>query len=538
MLCFVSLAAVISVVLINQFAGPVMCKYALRKFGEAGKMTDEGEEHDEHGGPRMPKKLKRALLFGIDSTSLAVAARLLKAGWRVSCIDSRRENLILAKSLGIPKEHTNSCLDGGDHTLFPSPWTVVPTLPLDPMPDSTDSGAPGAGLHHESTYREHRGPVIFHDGSGSFGSSSYDPHAPGSEATSFGPGPWEPLLDMVLAPPQNVTHANMPAAGAASTGAAASASSASASSAPASSSTPAPRSSDAGLNTTGGSTHSFSSHSSEEAAAAQTMGHYIESVGDMDCGGVEACILSLPSDQSNYELGVWLMRARRAPRVLVRVINPTWTDTFREQGLLPVTELASTSAVLSAGAQSRGNLLVVSSTLPLHDALHSLISPVEDTNHLLLPLSGHERLEWEHAHPGPSSQSFDSLVRHLRESGVEFGVNDRDDVHALSLDDLRTGRIEFLERMHSVNAAAIKVLSAEDEMRNEEIGMGISAHGLNDARRAEERKAAEEERKQEEETELMISQGKSPASRNRSSSTSQSNNPSEPFSFSPRGGRA
>lgn len=509
-----------------------MCKHALRKFGEAGKMTDEGEEHDEHGGPRLPKKLKRALLFGIDSTALAVAARLLKAGWRVSCIDVRRENLILAKSLGIPKEHTNSCLDGGDHTLFPSPWTVVPTLPLDPMPESTDASA--RGLHHaSSSYREHRGPVIFHDGSGSFGSSSYDPHAPGSEATSFGPGPWEPLLDMVLAPPQNVAHANAPAAaGAAGTTTSAAAAAAAAAVGEAAMPSPSPSASasvhrrdSSSLNTTGGSTHSFSAKSDDEALAAQVMGHYIESVGDMDCGGVEACILSLPSDQSNLELGVWLMRARRAPRVLVRVINPSWTDTFREQGLLPVTELAATSAVLSAGAQSRGNLLVVSSALPLHDALYSLISPVEDLNHTLLPLSGHERLEWEHAHPAPSAESFDSLVRHLRESGVEFGVNDRDNVHAISLDDLRVGRIEFLERMHSVHA--VQVLSAEDESRNEEIGMGISAHGLNDARKAEQRKQEEEERKQGEEAELMISQGKRS---DRSSSRSEQFSPRTPRS--------
>jgi len=91
---------IVSVVLINQFVGPVLCKVALRQFGEAGQMTDDGDEHGEHSAV---KKKKRALLFGLDSAALAAAAKLLKAGWRVSVVERSAAALITAKALGISR---------------------------------------------------------------------------------------------------------------------------------------------------------------------------------------------------------------------------------------------------------------------------------------------------------------------------------------------------------------------------------------------------------------------------------------------------
>ena len=484
-------STIFSVVLINQFVGPVLCKVALRNFGEAGKML-EGEE-DEHGGehggggggghPKAPTKLKRALIFGVDATALSTAAKLLKAGWRVSLVDASRQMLVAAGGLGVPKEHTNSSLEAGEPTLTPSPFETIP-----PPQDNASAGilpsvfalAKGQGQGRATSssaaadkYTEHRGPVVFHDGAGSFGSSSYKPASaeqahlnPGSSSSSSGSGgegsghsiamngPFEPLLDLVLV-----------ASGAAAA--------------------------------TVASSSSASAAGADSPSVIATWG---AAVGSMDCAGVDAVILGLGSDQANYELGVWLVRARRAPRVIVRSINAAWSHNFQQQGLLPVSELAATSAVLNASAQSRGNLTVVSATLSLHDALHSLISPVEDVSHTLLALGGDKQASWESSYPGPSAAGFAAVSAHLSAAGL--GPEVLEGVHALSAADLRTGRIDFLERMHSIQSGAH--MSQEDHDTNQQMNASISSHGLADERRRAAAKAELAELQEAEDRQLKI----------------------------------
>jgi hypothetical protein len=66
----------VSVILINQVVGPVLCKWALRKNGEDGLAAGLDEEDDE-------ERIKRAMIIGINISSLAVAQRLLKHDWNV-----------------------------------------------------------------------------------------------------------------------------------------------------------------------------------------------------------------------------------------------------------------------------------------------------------------------------------------------------------------------------------------------------------------------------------------------------------------------
>ena len=91
--------SIIAVVLINQFVGPVACKFALKSiFKEAGKMK-EGE--DAHGGEEGPHsdKVKRVLLIGVDLISLDTAQRLLDRGYAVTLMDSDRAKLALTSVL-------------------------------------------------------------------------------------------------------------------------------------------------------------------------------------------------------------------------------------------------------------------------------------------------------------------------------------------------------------------------------------------------------------------------------------------------------
>jgi hypothetical protein len=297
----------ISVVLINQFVGPVLCKWALTNFGEAGKMEEGEEEHGEHHDG--PKKLKRAVICGVDSTSLAVAAKLLKQGWRVSLMDTQKSNLILAKSLGIAKKDTNSTLG--------EPVAAEPS-----QVDSEDASLVSAD------------------------------HSPPSDAATIEVTvDKEPLLDLLLV----------------------------------------------GTKGTPAATYS----------AALEQCH------------IDVSIINLPNDQATYELGAFLSRARHCPRVLCRVSNPAWTESYKAAGLLPVSVFGASSQTIVSAALSRGNLQVVSSTLPLADALRSLIDPVEDLQHLQLPMSGQERVEWDEAHPHPTADAMNEVAANLKQAGVD-----------------------------------------------------------------------------------------------------------------------
>ena len=72
-------STIVGVVLINQFVGPVACKWALKKLGEAGRATDnDQQEHDTH----MVSKLKRIIFIGNSNSSnvLSVAQKVLDTG--------------------------------------------------------------------------------------------------------------------------------------------------------------------------------------------------------------------------------------------------------------------------------------------------------------------------------------------------------------------------------------------------------------------------------------------------------------------------
>ena len=397
---------IVSVVLINQFVGPVLCKVALRQFGEAGQMTDDGDEHGEHSAA---KKKKRALLFGLDSAALAAAAKLLKAGWRVSVVERSAAALITAKALGISREDTNSCLDGGDSLVRPSLLSGF----------TPEKQAAAAAVHVPKSAKDWRDDdstsVVFHDGAGAAESARLHSGAH-SDAHSVPildehgqpifSGPAEPLLDLVLA------------------------------SAPA--------------------------DAASSGSAVATYGAALASDLEFAGGGVDAVIVSLDSDAAAHELAVWLARGRRAGRVLVRVHNPAWAELHRQQGLLPVSELATVSALLAAAATSAGNLALVPASLPLPAALSSLIDPVADAQSLRLPMSAEERAEFDSRHPDPSADVMEAIMDRLRASGLTDA--DLSGLRAAEERDAAKSRLAYLEQMHRVeDAGRCRVTAEENE---------------------------------------------------------------------------
>jgi Kef-type K+ transport system membrane component KefB len=81
--------AIISVVLVNQVAGPILFRIALKRVNEAGKGSND--EIDE-GEPR-----PRALVIGYTASSMAASTRLLHAHFDVTLLASSEEECIAAK---------------------------------------------------------------------------------------------------------------------------------------------------------------------------------------------------------------------------------------------------------------------------------------------------------------------------------------------------------------------------------------------------------------------------------------------------------
>ena len=85
----------ITVIVLNQVVGPPLFKFAIMKMGEA-HIKGEGFE----GHPRA------AMIFGLESQSVALARQLLKHDWEVS-ITTRRENIDNFKDIEIPIHQVN-----------------------------------------------------------------------------------------------------------------------------------------------------------------------------------------------------------------------------------------------------------------------------------------------------------------------------------------------------------------------------------------------------------------------------------------------
>lgn len=80
-------ATIISIVLINQLAGPILFKIALRRVGEAGKAPAEGA-YDEDA------EIPSAIVIGSSPAALSLAINLLKRRWNVTVLtDTKVEAL-------------------------------------------------------------------------------------------------------------------------------------------------------------------------------------------------------------------------------------------------------------------------------------------------------------------------------------------------------------------------------------------------------------------------------------------------------------
>jgi hypothetical protein len=86
-------ATIISIVLLNQLAGPILFKIALRRVGEAGKAPAEGVFDED-------AEIPSAIVVGSSPAALSLSTNLLKRRWNVTVVaDTKVEALAIAQGV-------------------------------------------------------------------------------------------------------------------------------------------------------------------------------------------------------------------------------------------------------------------------------------------------------------------------------------------------------------------------------------------------------------------------------------------------------
>ena len=347
-------STIVSVVLINQVVGPVLCKWALRKNGEEGMAVGGEEEEDE-------ERHKRAIIVGINISSLAVAQRLLKHDWNVLFIDTDTRKTDMLQWLQYEKR-------------------------AKPHRSAAEMKKRRA---MQKAREEERARKSFTDlGAGGPPEPSGVASAEASvsrEEGQYAPVDDEPELQVDV--DSAAAAASSPAAGA---GAAASSSSSSASGSLAVPSAAAGAGGDDLNQTTTLPEEQQVQFRLLEAAdfvdpkdpvyrlksAAQCAGL---KAATWDCNerNVDAALVMLEADQLNFDLCTVLQDSMHVRRVIAEIQNPNWTSVFASVGVLTVFpySLASHTLAQMVLCGPHQHLELVPPTRPLHVSLSHVIKP-------------------------------------------------------------------------------------------------------------------------------------------------------------------
>jgi hypothetical protein len=116
-------ATIISIVLLNQLAGPILFKIALRKVGEAGKAPADGAFDED-------AEIPSAIVVGASPAALSLATNLLKRRWNVTVIaDTKAAALAIAdgvKTFAVKDREANELEAEEIHTVVIKNIVVKP----------------------------------------------------------------------------------------------------------------------------------------------------------------------------------------------------------------------------------------------------------------------------------------------------------------------------------------------------------------------------------------------------------------------------
>ena len=431
---------IIAVVLINQFIGPVACKYTLRKHGEAGMMGEEEEE--EHDGPKF---LKRALIVGIDSKSIAVAQRLLNANWAVTLLDFDKNKLKMVNAL-----------------ITDSP-TITKSM--------TD---PHGGAAHGETKE---GETSTGGGGGGTGESRHDAESSvgGDELSSVraehedsveGAPSNDDLQRDSFAPDDEKSTTNLSANSASSKN----------------------RSAQHHIDDDTENTISGGADSELRIQTAlipqnfeQTIGELVSSLlVESTLTHYQCALIYGRSDQETYDISLHLQEAHHLPRLTARLYNPVgWSALFKQHGIIPEFDLSTLSHVLYKTLTSKQQEISFGSTrggnVSLAEQLEGVMKCDDDYQFIQLEMSSDEQLEYQHRYPPPSTAvteaghiaAVDAMKAGVKMTTVASGLQ----------------RDHYLSSLEATHANEDKVDRAKEEQRNEGLVLGMQALKQQDKRR-------------------------------------------------------
>lgn len=312
-------STMVSVILINQVVGPVLCKWAIRKNGEDG-MAAGGEEEDEEGHGH-----KRALIIGINVSSLAVAQRLLKEDWNVLFVDTDLNKTDMLQWL---KYERRKKPEKTPQEIARRKALAAAKAEAKAASSFVDLNPPGLGEESKQQSPSHQTSEYHPVEEESSSSSSHLPDL-GSTTT---PAEEQQVQFRLLEPVDPSTE---------------------------------------------------SSALGVKKDPLASLKHARDAAGlraiTFDCNphNLNAALVMLDDDALNFDLCTVLLDSLRLSRVIVEVQNPTWTGLFASMGALPVFPFSLSAHTLATIvlAGEHGHVEVVNPTKPVHVALSNIIKP-------------------------------------------------------------------------------------------------------------------------------------------------------------------
>lgn len=350
--------ALVSIILLNLIIGPLLCKFAFFKSGEAGKGGGEEEEEEAH--------VKQAILVGVDGSSLGVGQKLLDLDWNVIFYDKSTDKLDRVLSvLQVPQFKFENPVD-----------TVVKTLNAF-TPKAIANAVTGivTGQQKEEEKAALKAPDSPADHSARVlrSSSIPTPHPLAEIAAQVSGG----IDAQPVAADESAVAAH------------------------------AADENEVQLDTR------YLDVTQDIAAAFEAESE------DIPMGSTHVAVVNLPDDLEACTLACFLHYRLAVPRIIVRIRNPAWANQLTALGMIVVHDSALLSNYLEQLVVSEHSpCITIPAGQSLHDGAKSLLDGELKQQFSVAHLSEMAKHDFASKHPGPSSDFFTEMEKKFKAKDI------------------------------------------------------------------------------------------------------------------------
>ena len=363
-------SVIISVILINQILGPVLCAKVLDYNDETGKAEADDEDDDV---------IKRCVLIGMTDESFALAQRLLRANWDVVFLDTDEQRLLMSKSLVVPPRRKHSHAEEEEEVPHVDVSKVEGVATV--REESINPAAAPATVAEEEKEGEEG------EASGEVELSAVDTSDTANLAMK-GRG----LSRHLTGGPSSESYIEVDTAGVTIERV--------------TTRLVTPVALTKLKSDTFALTESGSSRAKDAKQKALIAG-YEEALNELNLSAktIDAAVLCLASDTQSFSLANLLLDTMRVKKVIAQVNNPNWATMFASIGVLTVYSFSSTVAMLFQCVVAANNkLAIVNERKPLHTQLADHIIHPDTTPTVPIHLTYSEdsdQSDYLRMHPNP-----------------------------------------------------------------------------------------------------------------------------------------